>query len=105
MVCGPKRMGMVILRLIALLGGLIAGGANYALLYAGCKRFGSAPFWRSALLLFGGMLLPVIGLALCAVLRPAALVWFGCACAGILVLLAAGHMAWRLRQDRSPPPP
>jgi hypothetical protein len=58
---------------------------NCALLAAGCKRLGRR---RGGLWLTGGVLVPMAGLARCALLSPALLPWFGCACAGSLALLA-----------------
>jgi len=72
-------------RVLALAAGLAAGAANCALLAAGCRRLGKRRAWPW---FAGGIALPIAGLALCAVLLPAALPWFGCACGGALVLSA-----------------
>ena len=83
------------MRWIALAGGLAAGGANYALLAMGAKRLLGGNR-RGALWLLGGALVSAAGLVLCAALSPALLPWFGCACAGALVLPALGRMIYRL---------
>ena len=75
------------MRWISLAGGLFGGALNYALLAAGCKRI-LAGAKRGALLILGGVLIPVAGLALCAAFSPALLSWFGCACAGALGILS-----------------
>ncbi|MDR0530905.1 MAG: hypothetical protein LBG83_02440 [Oscillospiraceae bacterium] len=72
----------------ALAAGLLVGGANYLLLAAGSRRFLSGAKGRGGWLMLGGVLLPVAGLALIFWLSPEQLLWFGCAAAGALVLLA-----------------
>ena len=82
---------VIVLRWIALAGGLAGGAANFWLLAAGCKRLlGKGK--RGALFILGGVLVPVGGLTLCAWLSPALLPWFGCACGGMLSLLAIARM-------------
>jgi len=75
----------MLVRVLALAAGLAAGALNCALLAAGCKRLGRR---RGGLWLLGGVLVSVTGLVLYALLSPALLPWFGCACAGSLILLA-----------------
>ena len=72
---------------IALAGGLLGGALNYAMLAAGGKRI-LAGAKRGALLILGGVLIPMAGLALCAASAPTLLPWFGCACAGALGILS-----------------
>ena len=75
------------MRWVALAGGLLSGALNYALLAIGCKQVLSG-MKHGALLILGGILVPVTGLALCAAFCPALLPWFGCACAGALGILS-----------------
>ena len=79
--------------------GLACGGANYALLALGCGRLTGGKK-RGALWISGGVLLPVAGLVICALASPALLVRFGCACAGMLTLLALIQMIYQLRKSR-----
>ena len=88
-----------VLRWIALAGGLSGGAVNYALLAIGCKQILLGKK-RGALQILGGMLIPIASLALCAWLSPALLPWFGCACAGVLVLTAAAHMLYYIRKKK-----
>ena len=82
---------------IALAGGLLGGALNYTLLAVGCKQILSGKK-RGALWIPGSIAIPAAGLALCALLSPALLPWFGCACGGMLVLLAIARMAYYLRK-------
>jgi len=81
------------MRWIALAGGLLGGALNYALLAAGCKRILGGKK-HGAPWILGGIGVPAAGLALCAALIPALLPWFGCACGGSLILLAAARAAF-----------
>jgi|GEM_PF-3701215 len=84
---------------IALALGIICGGANYVLMAIGCKRITSGRK-QGVLFLLGGFLFPVSGLIICALAAPALLLWFGCACAGALPVLALLHMAYLLWKKR-----
>ena len=84
---------------IALALGIVCGGANYALMAIGCKQI-TGSNKRGALFLLGGFLFPVAGLIICALVSPSLLLWFGCACAGALPLLALLHMAYLLLKKR-----
>ena len=85
------------MHVIALAGGLLGGALNYTLLAAGSRRI-TGGGRRGALLILGGILAPVAGLGLCAAFSPNLLLWFGCACAGALVLLAAARMLYSIRK-------
>ena len=91
-------IGVSSVRWFALAGGLACGALNYALLAIGCKQVLHGAK-RGALLIPGGVSIPLAGLALCAAFSPALLPWFGCACAGMLALLALGHMIYRLMSN------
>jgi hypothetical protein len=78
------------MRWIALLAGLAAGGADYALLARGCERLVCGG-GRGGLCILGGACAAAAGLGTCAALSPALLPWFGCACGGVLTLLAVIH--------------
>jgi hypothetical protein len=86
-------------RLLALAAGLAAGALNCALLAAGCKRI-LAGRKRGVLWILGGIAVSAAGLGLYAALAPAMLPWFGCACAGALVLLAAARMLYYIRKKK-----
>jgi hypothetical protein len=76
--------------LAALCAGFAAGALDYVLLSRGCGRL-TGGGKRGALWILAGFGAPVAGLGLCAALSPAALPWFGCACGGVLTLLAVIH--------------
>ena len=84
---------------IALALGIVCGAANYILMAVGCKRI-TGGGKQGALFLLGGFLIPAAGLMICALASPALLLWFGCACAGSLPLLALLHMAYLLWKKR-----
>ena len=88
---------VIAMRWVALAGGLLGGAINYALLAAGCKKLLSGAR-RGVLFILGGISIPVAGLLLCAVLSPGLLPWFGCACAGALVLPAIARMLYFIRK-------
>ena len=85
------------MRWAVLCAGLLSGAANFLLLAGGAKRIAHGGK-RGALWLLGGALVPVAGLIACALLSPALLPWFGCACAGTLLLLAVVRIAQSLRK-------
>ena len=89
--------GVIAMRWIALAGGLLGGALNYALLAVGCKKLLGGNR-RGALIIPGGVLAPLTGLTLCAALSPDLLLWFGCACAGALVLPAVARMIYSIRK-------
>ncbi|MDR2753982.1 MAG: hypothetical protein LBB50_06715 [Oscillospiraceae bacterium] len=81
------------MRVAAVLLGVAAGGANYALLARGCKKLiGPAMQKRGALWLLAGFLVPAAGMIGCGLRFPALLPWFGCAVGGALVLLAIAQI-------------
>jgi len=89
--------GVVAMRWVALAGGLLGGALNYALLAAGCKQLVNGAK-RGVLFILGGVSMPVTGLLVCAYLSPGLLIWFGCACAGALILPAIARMAYYIRK-------
>jgi len=85
------------MRWVALAGGLLGGALNYALLAIGCGQIPNGRK-RGALWILGGVLGSSAGLVLCALLSPALLPWFGCACGGMLILLAIVRTTYYLRK-------
>ena len=81
------------MRWIALLTGLVSGVANFTLLAAGCARLLGGRR-RGALLILGGFFAGAAGLFFWAFISPSLLPWFGCACAGTLLIAAVTRMAF-----------
>ena len=90
-------IGVIAMRWVALAAGLLGGALNYALLAAGCKKLLDGAK-RGVLFVLGGISAPVTGLLLCAMFSPGVLPWFGCACAGALVLPAVARMIYFIRK-------
>jgi len=76
------------MRWVALFAGILAGGANFALLALGGARFLRGEKKAGLVLLLSGPVPPVLGFAVCVVATRAFLPWFGLPAGAALVLPA-----------------